>query len=443
MLFAAIVDASLIPFFVFTALMSRAEYTEAKDAQGRWQTLFGGDSATYKVIFSTFLIAVTNGGFHLVSLLLSLYLAIIFRKIAKLPPDMNPLEDNLTSRHKRNKSSISEKRFSQATTASTSPNSKRGSAVHDPLIAPPRKVPFMHTRTDSTDSLPAQTFQANRSRIDLPSQLYQSTPSARVSKDDIHQSPAKYTRSKHGSIYSHGSRLPPSTSSPSRPSSVVQPSKTSLLNDNWFAYPGTENTPPDHDESVLSTTTTDTHATCTLSTVSSLKDWEVQRATRDYRPYQPPPPQQQHQHQQKPPTTQAPTLNPLELHPPTPPPPPPPPHPHRHQYQPQPNRALAPGTGNANRPSIGRRPSSFVGAGKGRYYGDLNAASRTKELGTYVDLPREVAGGARVVSNSGADVGRGYAGGGRRDVSGKVVEEGRAGGGGGGGWMRWRKGSGL
>ncbi len=60
-----------------------------------------------------------------------------------------------------------------------------------------------------------------------------------------------------------------------------------------------------------------------------------------------------------------------------------------------------------------------------------------------MDLPREVAGGARVVSNSGADVGRGYAGGGRRDVSGKVVEEGRAGGGGGGGWMRWRKGSGL
>lgn len=81
--------------------------------------------------------------------------------------------------------------------------------------------------------------------------------------------------------------------------------------------------------------------------------------------------------------------------------------------------------------------------GKGRYYGDLNAASRAKEMGTYMDLPREMGSGGRVVSNSGADVGRGYAGGGRRDVSGKVVEEGRAGAGAGGGWARWRKGSGV
>lgn len=65
-------------------------------------------------------------------------------------------------------------------------------------------------------------------------------------------------------------------------------------------------------------------------------------------------------------------------------------------------------------------------------------------MGTYVDLPRDMKGGdGRVVSNSGADVGRGYGGGGRRDVSGKVVEEGRGGVGAGGGWARWRKGSGV
>ncbi len=56
----------------------------------------------------------------------------------------------------------------------------------------------MHTRTESTDNLPAQ-FQATRSRVDLPSQLYQQSPSTQVSRIDVQQSPAQYTRSKHGS----------------------------------------------------------------------------------------------------------------------------------------------------------------------------------------------------------------------------------------------------
>ena len=474
MLFAAVIDASLIPFLVFTALMSRSEYTEPRDTPGAWQTLFGDDNSTYKIIYSTFLFSVVNGGFHLISLLLSLYLAVIFRKIAKLPPDMNPLEDNLTSRHKRNKSSISEKRFSQATTASTSPNSKRSSAVHDPLIAPPRRVPFVHTRTDSGDNPTSQAFQNSRSRLDLPSHLYHQTPSAQVSQIDVQQSPAQYTRSKHGSIYSHASRLPPSTTSPSRPSSVVQPSgKNSLLNDNWFTYAGsTENTPPDHDESVLSSTDTSTSLGRSPSAVSSLKDWELQRANNnsnndneeDYRLFPEPKPKT------KTFANESLLLNPLELNPPTPPPRPPPQSQGQHsQSQSQPQHqyqylnerpALASGSGN-RRPSMGRRPSSFLGAGKGRYYGDLNAATRAKEsatgtgtgTGTYVDGPTMQRGGGsegRVVSNSGADYGNGSAGGvGRRDVSGKVVEEGRggvsvgAGAGAGRGWARWRKGSGV
>ncbi|KAI9880112.1 MAG: hypothetical protein M1830_005357 [Pleopsidium flavum] len=409
MLFAAIIDTGLIPFFVFTALMSRTEYTEPSDIQGRWQTLFGDDLATYKIIYSTFLFSVVNGGLHLISLLLSLYLAVIFRKIAKLPPDMNPLEDNLTSRHKRNKSSISEKRVSQATTVFTSPNSKRASAVDDPLIAPPRTIPFMHTRTESTDSLSGQTFPNSRSRADLPSQLYQQQPSVQSSRIDVAQPPAQYSRSKDDSIYCQTERLPP-PNLPSRPSSIVQPSKNSLLNDNWFTYPSSsaENSPPDHDESVLSARSP--------SAVSSLKDWEPRRTNQDYLPLQ------------QTFVDDAVVLHPLEMHPPTPPP-------QRQQYQQ--DRALTPGNG--NRPIMGRRPSSFVGAGKGRYYGDLNATTRAKEMGTFVDLPLE-RGGGRVISNSGADYRNGY-GGARRDVSGKVAEEGRAGAG--GGWARWRKVSGV
>lgn len=43
---------------------------------------------------------------YLFSIAVSLYMGRVYRKIAAMPPDMNPLEDNLTSQHKRNKSSI-------------------------------------------------------------------------------------------------------------------------------------------------------------------------------------------------------------------------------------------------------------------------------------------------------------------------------------------------
>ncbi|MCJ1286303.1 hypothetical protein MMC26_005648 [Xylographa opegraphella] len=143
MLFAAIVDAGLIPFFVFTAMMARAQNTEPSDSAGHWGTLFGNDAATAKIILSTFLLSVVGGALLLLSLCISVYLAVMFRKIAKLPPDMNPLEDNLTSRHKRNKSSVS---------APLMEFTDREKHLSAPLTDSPRAVPFLHTRTDSSDS---------------------------------------------------------------------------------------------------------------------------------------------------------------------------------------------------------------------------------------------------------------------------------------------------
>ncbi|MCJ1479711.1 hypothetical protein MMC13_008397 [Lambiella insularis] len=139
MLFAAIIDAGLIPFLAFTAMVSRAQYIEPVDVEGHWGTLLGDDSDTFKVIYSTFLISIVNGALFLIALCISIYLAVIFRKIAKLPPDMNPLEDNLTSRHKRNKSSIS-----------APVEAHRDFTA--PLMESPRTVPFMNTRGDSSNS---------------------------------------------------------------------------------------------------------------------------------------------------------------------------------------------------------------------------------------------------------------------------------------------------
>lgn len=109
-----------------------------------WGTLFGDNVVTVKIAEATFICAVVNAGMHLVSFAISIYLAITFRKISQLPPDMNPLEDNLTARPRKNRNhkqvGFDEKHMSQSTL---------NSSLEDPLIEVPRAVPFMHTREQS------------------------------------------------------------------------------------------------------------------------------------------------------------------------------------------------------------------------------------------------------------------------------------------------------
>jgi hypothetical protein len=179
MLFSSFFDVSIIPFYAFSALV-------AVTGQTGWTTVLSNQELVTPFSQSVFFLAIIGGGMHLVSLGISLYLALTFRKITKLPPDMNPLEDNLTSRHKRNKSSvattstsfsnISEKRISNPI------ESKRSSgAAYEDLSRPPT-IPFFHTRTQSTTSFstykdtppPSRSYNRNYdSRADLPSRQYQ------------------------------------------------------------------------------------------------------------------------------------------------------------------------------------------------------------------------------------------------------------------------------
>jgi hypothetical protein len=549
MLFAATVDTGLIPFYVFSAMVSKIEYDTGDK---HWGTLFSDASATPKIVAATYLFSVTNGGMHLASLLLSLYLAILFRKISKLPPDMNPLEDNLTARpHKRNKSSISvptsssEKHLSQTTTASSNRLSAQSG---DPLISQTRRVPFMHTRTDSTDSLPGHAFPGadskRSSRVDLPgSQLYQnSNMSARSSRVDVPQAPF-YQQSNHSARSSRTDlRVPSKLSNKPRDTPTPIPftekplptrpelqTNHSLLKDNWFTYPSpspspphtpslnnNENSPPSPVSSIHENdpeTYSKSQYSRTNTGISSIKNFNLtslRNAHHDYSPIQsqtyspklkydfdrdastpaPPnyydadaemvknsrasprpttgdsdstlkPPRKnghgRNQSQAAVPIGTATTTpssakqfwqqqdfnssggsglpHPLELNPPTPPPG---------------RRGLTNGDVNGNNNGRG---SSFMGSGgKNRFYGDLNKSFGRESLGSSGDD-----GKGRVVSNSGADLGLGYGYGGgyggvgkegspyskvgglgamgingmgvgrRRDVSGKVAEEGRSG----------------
>lgn len=156
MVFAATLDLGLIPYYVFSAYIA---YKQITNNAYHWSTLLSADaSITDKIAHSTFILSIVNGSFHLISLCISVWLAIIFRQISQLPPDLNPLEDNLTARrHKRNKSEINEKHLSRSTIASAT-------SMGDPLIGPPRHVPFMHTRNQSSEDASSRFSVINEKR---------------------------------------------------------------------------------------------------------------------------------------------------------------------------------------------------------------------------------------------------------------------------------------
>ncbi len=188
MVFAAMVDTGLIPFWVFSAWMAHADYVNNEYG---WSTLFNTTEMTYKIINAFFILSCVEGGLIIASLLLDIYLFMKFRQISKLPPDMNPLEPNLTSRHKRNKSEITDRNMR---------NSGLVAAKREAQLTDFKRVPFIHTRTDSADSITLYGSEgARNSRLELRKDI-----------DESEKDPWRWSRS----------------SSPERPRSAIIPSPT-------------------------------------------------------------------------------------------------------------------------------------------------------------------------------------------------------------------------
>lgn len=513
--FALMMDSGLIPFYVFTALMANRNYNEKPGTDGRWRTFFPTDEDANKVLKATWLIAVTAGALHCASLFLDLYLVLMFRKIARLPPDMNPLEDNLTSRrktkHKHKNSSISaitpltadEKRMSAQSGSTVSLPNRQSQA--DPLMPSPdaSRVSFFHTRTNSDISYsPHNPTTARLSRTDLPNPIYQQPTSARASRADLHHREDLHRRNDSDSetLNQRKSfleaqsirRSRPNSQAPSqRNSSFVSslgpgndndnddmnnpPQKTSresLQSDNWFVHSTAEDNPyvthpsPTKNQSKARSNTT-SRGYNALPLSGDVSDDEQMMP------------------------------QPLRMNPPTPPP------------ASRPTTATTTATTSTydnpdptNHPNLTRtqtvtsistdatftRSPKRAGTPKSRYYGDLRAATQgirnsasnttlnspTKPYYTqnrptspsklspkkpfssirrtgetaYTPIERQ---SPRVVSRSGIDIDGDYesdyagdlgmGGGRRRDVSGKIAEEGR--GGTGGRWGAMGMGGGL
>ncbi|KAJ6444215.1 hypothetical protein O9K51_02609 [Purpureocillium lavendulum] len=165
--FAGIFDLCVLSVYAYGA------FTAHKTA-GEWATLLANQNLMRYFVPAVYYTLVGSGGLHILTLSISLWLGVAFRRISLMPPDMNPLEDHLTARpfHKRNKSSI--------TTASSLDDEKRLSNPIRPLKSSdprpessprPPSVPFMHTRTGSSSSLLSRD-----SRGDFPSRQYQIAP---------------------------------------------------------------------------------------------------------------------------------------------------------------------------------------------------------------------------------------------------------------------------
>ncbi|KZL79073.1 hypothetical protein CI238_05684 [Colletotrichum incanum] len=234
-LFASISDLGVMPLYAYGAL-------NAHSNGAVWKTRLADQGLLDYFVPAVFYTFIGAGGLHLISLCISVWLGFMFRKITQMPPDMNPLEDHLTTRakHKRNKYSVatsvsgdSEKRMSTPLE-----DRRRSGAPYDSVSRPP-SIPFQRTRAGSDVS----NFTRD-SRTDLPSRQYQITPgnsprnSAAVSEYARMPAPRSSYRGSYTEVPLHetnaqASRL--SISSASVPPSPGDGRNAGKFTETWFA----------------------------------------------------------------------------------------------------------------------------------------------------------------------------------------------------------------
>ncbi|KAK6434836.1 hypothetical protein LTR95_008976 [Oleoguttula sp. CCFEE 5521] len=210
-LFAMFMDGCLIPFYVFIALFANQNYVAPATNDDRWTSFFASDWSTTQLLFATFLVAAVTGGLHLISIAIDIYLVVVFRKIGKLPPDMNPLEENLTgsgrgAKHQYKNSEASASTMSMA----QKPGYMSGSTltVNDARMSKTtlddRNVPFRHSRVGSELGFnPHNPQSARLSRQQFEEQaLYQQNPTTRGSTQSFasHARPTSSSPTKRGSF---------------------------------------------------------------------------------------------------------------------------------------------------------------------------------------------------------------------------------------------------
>ncbi|KAL5629611.1 hypothetical protein BROUX41_001217 [Berkeleyomyces rouxiae] len=169
--FSVLADASIVGVYSYGVV------TVNRDGR-KWATRLDASSFDTMVLAAYYGL-ISAAATHFVSLGISVWLSIIFRRISQLPPDMNPLETSLTTRQKRHRknrssvgstlstSSIRKDIFGASEAHSISPNTLDG------LESPRRTVPFLDTLPGSPES----SRSRKNSLVNLPDRQYQIVPS--------------------------------------------------------------------------------------------------------------------------------------------------------------------------------------------------------------------------------------------------------------------------
>ncbi|TQS39445.1 hypothetical protein Golomagni_00030 [Golovinomyces magnicellulatus] len=165
--FFACMDAMTIPFYIFIMLFFAARPIESRSMVS--DNLNVNFLLCYQ--FGKYC-AGSAAAFYMISLAASLYLGQVYRRIATMPPDMNPMEDNLTSRHKRNQSSIVTASSFSDNRASRNFEADRISGENPEDLDCRLKTQFLETKYKT--SVPSHLLLSTHdAREDLPSRKMQ------------------------------------------------------------------------------------------------------------------------------------------------------------------------------------------------------------------------------------------------------------------------------
>jgi hypothetical protein len=253
-------DLGLLPFYVFAAIFARGNWEETPGTKGRWTSFFSTQITT-TLLFIAFIGSAAIAGLHLFCAIIDIWLVVLFKRIDKLPPDMNPLEENLTSRKPR----FSKHKYKDSDATLTAfaspkhPNYLSGSTLtldQQSRLSTANKeddgervMPFGHSRTDSSNVYsPHNPDTAHLSRQTLVEEgPYQQSHASRTAPLEPSATPSPPPRSSaRPTSYpiehtGTGISSPVRFSSPAVPNAaptdalVKSQQKTGLLNDNWYS----------------------------------------------------------------------------------------------------------------------------------------------------------------------------------------------------------------
>lgn len=235
-LFSAFSDLCILPLYAYGTLAVRNNSSD-------WGTVLAHNGGLDYLVPALYYTLLGAGGLHLASLTVALWLGLKFRQITLMPPDMNPLEDHLTSRaaHKRNKSSVTTMGESEKRLSTPLEERRRSGVPYEDVHRRGPTIPFAHTRTGSSTTLGSRD-----SRIELPSRQYQIAPANHSPRSSATTSelsasmikPPPPPRSQHPAVRARGSytEIPLGETSPRASTGTVASSQVTIQNGSGESY---------------------------------------------------------------------------------------------------------------------------------------------------------------------------------------------------------------